>query len=141
MPHYRNKPLYLSHQASSRPELLQGSSHLPTNSTSLLLSLKVILKLRLELSTPIRTLYLHLAIFLLRPNVPLLPIIVFPLLMYVDLLTFTAQKFSSPKVLFFVARAFGDEICLLAMKLVSMCIPRRQKSWRQKISYPKGPTI
>lgn len=88
-----------------------------------------------------RTLYLHLAIFLLRPNVPLLPIIVFPLLMYVDLLTFTAQKFSSPKVLFFVTRAFGDEICLLAMKLVSMCIPRRQKSWRQKISYPKGPTI
>ena len=92
MPHSRNKPLYLSQQASSRPGLLQGLSHLPKNSTSLLLSLKVILKLWLKLSTPMRTLYLHLAICSLRPNLPLLPIIVFPFLMYVDLVTFTATK-------------------------------------------------
>ena len=92
MPHSWNKPLYLSQQASSRPGLLQGLSHLPKNSTSLLLSLKVILKLWLKLSTPMRTLYLHLAICSLRPNLPLLPIIVFPFLMYVDLVTFTATK-------------------------------------------------
>ena len=54
---------------------------------------------------------------------------------------FCWQKFSSPKVLFFVARTFGDKIYFLATKLVSTCIPHRQKSWRRKISYPKGLTI